>query len=194
MTDKISDNEIVKALECCYDLDSSAICHQCPLYQTEDCRDGYLGLQAYHLINRLNAEIEEWQGGYMTQKQEIANLEIELKAMRGAANSYKAEIERLKKSNRNWRRKVQRLRAENKLLIDNDVSNKYPNCVLVEKGRIYTRTLEDYDELIGDISAEAYKEFAERLKAMAKANEWNGTICGVDIDNLLKELVGDENG
>ena len=54
----MTDNEIIKALECCYDLDSSAICHQCPLYQTEECRDGYLGLQAYHLINRQQAEIE----------------------------------------------------------------------------------------------------------------------------------------
>lgn len=39
-----------------------------------------------------NAEIEKWQGGYMTQKQEIANLEVELKSMRDAANSYKSEI------------------------------------------------------------------------------------------------------
>ena len=43
------------------------------------------------------------------------------------------------------------------------------------------------------IKAEAYKEFAERLKEQAKTNEWNGTICGVDIDNLLKELVGEDN-
>ena len=54
----MSDAEIKKALECCYDLDSSAICHQCLLYQTENCRDGYLGLQALHLINRQKAEIE----------------------------------------------------------------------------------------------------------------------------------------
>ena len=54
----MTDKEIIKALECCYDLDSSAICHQCPLYQTENCRDGYLGLQALHLINRQKAEVE----------------------------------------------------------------------------------------------------------------------------------------
>ena len=54
----MTDNEIIQALKCCYDLDSSAICHQCPLYQTEECRDGYLGLQAYHLINHQQAEIE----------------------------------------------------------------------------------------------------------------------------------------
>ena len=58
----MTDNEIIKALECCYDLDSSAICHQCPLYQTENCRDGYLGLQALHLINRQKEEIERLKG------------------------------------------------------------------------------------------------------------------------------------
>ena len=54
----MTDNEIIQALKYCYDLDSSAICHQCPLYQTEEYRDGYLGLQAYHLINHQQAEIE----------------------------------------------------------------------------------------------------------------------------------------
>ncbi len=37
------------------------------------------------------------------QKKRIHWLEIELKAMRGAANSYKAENERLKKSRDRWR-------------------------------------------------------------------------------------------
>jgi glutamate synthase domain-containing protein 3 len=56
-------------------------------------------------------------------------------------------------------------------------------------------TIENYEsclESIEKIKAKAYKEFAERLKAMAKANEWNGTICGVDIDNVYKELVGED--
>ena len=39
--------------------------------------------------------------------------------------------------------------------------------------------------------SEAVKEFAERLKEKAKANEWNGTICGLDIDNLVEEMVGE---
>lgn len=39
------------------------------------------------------------------------------------------------------------------------------------------------------IKDEAIKEFAERLKEKAKANEWNGTVCGIDIDNLVKEMT-----
>ena len=53
----MTDNEIIKSLECCYDLDSTLICQQCPLHQTEDCRDGYLGMKALDLINRQKAEI-----------------------------------------------------------------------------------------------------------------------------------------
>ena len=115
MPNKLTDNEIVKALECCYDLESSAICHQCPLYQTEDCRDGYLGMQAYHLINRQKAEIERLKG---------------------------------------WQ---DLLKAEKHTLI----------------------------------KAEAYKEFAEKLKFIMYPSV---KLEYKDIDNLLKELVGDDNG
>ena len=95
------------------------------------------------------------------------------------------------------RAEIERLETENKLLIENDVRNKYPNCVSVEKGRIYTRTLEDYDELIGDISAEAIKEFAERAKEkmqnlarMEYGNDEIYFLIGKSfIDNLVKEMT-----
>lgn len=151
----MTDNEIVKALECCL-APFGARCGDCSLQKITWCKD-ILHQNTLDLINRQKEEIE-------------------------------------------------RLTAENKLLIDNDVSNKYPNCVLVEKGRIYTRTLEDYDELIGDISAEAYKEFAERIHCHCQSiinQEWNKKVAPVswadayeqfdnETDNLLKELVGDE--
>ncbi len=110
----MTDNEIIKALECCGK--NPPICIECSYKgkcNRKDCYD-YLKSDALDLIARQKAEIE-------------------------------------------------RLKTENKLLIENDISNKYPICVSVEKGRIYTRTLEDYDELIGDISSEGIKEFAERL-------------------------------
>ena len=47
------------------------------------------------------------------------------------------------------------------------------------------------DALVEYTKKEAIKEFAERLKDKAKANEWNGTICGLDIDTLVKEMVGE---
>ena len=97
MTDKkLTDSEVVKALECC--TTNVASCKDCPAFVKVDrsnCKKYFRG--ALDLINRLQAENESWQAAYMTEKQEIANLEIELKAMRGAANSYKAEVKRLTK-------------------------------------------------------------------------------------------------
>ena len=59
---------------------------------------------------------------------------------------------------------INRQRAEIESLTQNNISTKYPTRVLCSLGVIFTKSLEDYDKLIGDISAEAIKEFAERLK------------------------------
>ena len=74
---KLTDSEIVKALE--------KEIHLAEYVDSDYCSNTEVSVlkSALDLINRLQE-----------QKQ---NLEIELKAMRGAANSYKAEIERLKK-------------------------------------------------------------------------------------------------
>ena len=95
----MTDNEIIKALECCYDLDSTAICHQCPLHQTEECRDGYLGLQAYHLINRQKAEIERLRAKVEKRTQEkLALGGVYMQKLKTAkAEAIKEFAERLKK-------------------------------------------------------------------------------------------------
>ena len=42
--------------------------------------------------------------------------------------------------------------------------------------------------------SEAYKEFAERMKEKAMQKfDWNEYVEVEDIDNLLKELVGENN-
>ena len=79
----MTDNEIVKAMVCCMN-DKPCAENNCPFYRTV-CENDLHAIERYalDLINR--------------QKAEIDNLNIELQAMRGAANSYKAEIERLEK-------------------------------------------------------------------------------------------------
>ena len=127
----MTDNEIIQALKCCYDLDSSAICHQCPLYQTEECRDGYLGLQAYHLINHQQAEIER--------------------------------LEKIRKA-------------------DDNLITSLNKCYETAK-------------------AEAYKEFAEKLKEklgdchIVSDGEYCGFNCGdihECVDTLIKAMVGEK--
>ena len=131
---KLTDNEIVRALECCASAEYQ--CQKCTLYGK--CYDGMVCEEALDLINRQKVEIE-------SLKREIPN-------------------------------------------------RKYATCVKVRNGMIYTKTLDDYDWLIGDISAEAIKEFAERLKETFPQDDFLRSTKRIseDIDNLVKEMVGDE--
>ena len=55
----------------------------------------------------------------------------------------------------------------------------------------------DIGKLYSEIKAEAYKEFAERLKIFVIPQKANGytreIVLKRDIDNLLKKLVGEDN-
>lgn len=75
---ELTRDDILKALECCILSD----CENCPYCKEKACTER-LNRKIISLINRQQAEIER--------------LNIELKAMRGAANYYKAENERLQK-------------------------------------------------------------------------------------------------
>ena len=80
----MNDSEIIKALECCY------VLHQC-----EDCPCDY-DTNGKTLCNEVGANI---LGLIKRQQAEIDRLNIDLMAMRGAANSYKAHYEDLKSEN-----------------------------------------------------------------------------------------------
>ena len=61
METKMKDNEIIKALELCMQVDSD-ICDICPLYDEENgCLEIDLRKPALELINRQKAEIERLQ-------------------------------------------------------------------------------------------------------------------------------------
>ena len=80
--------------------------------------------------------------------------------MRGAANSYKAEVERLQNDLSTWK----------------DIAHRETSYVSIAK-------------------AEAVKEFAERLKEKQQTfigDEYTYKfIYLIEIDNLVKEMVGD---
>ncbi len=72
----MTDNDIIKALELCV---AGRCSKKCPYAGDDDCQE-HNGNDILDLINRQKAEIER--------------LEVELDAMRGAANSYKMHFDK----------------------------------------------------------------------------------------------------
>ena len=87
---KLTDEQMMEVVELCCEYNPQ--CARCPLndYDTCDQCMGELLKGCLDLINRKDKRIAELQ-------LKNSELEIELKAMRGAANSYKAEVKMLKR-------------------------------------------------------------------------------------------------
>ena len=99
----MTDEEIMKALECCNQEDA---CPNCP-YNYACYDDKYKSILSKDALDLINRQIEELDGKdveIMNLKHEIERLNVELVGMRGACESYKmhydnaqAEIKRLHK-------------------------------------------------------------------------------------------------
>ena len=165
-------DEQIKALECCNGDD----CETCmALKYCDYMHPGALARSSLDIINRQKAKIER--------------LNIELKAMRGAANSYKAEIERLKD-------KIFVL--ENDLEKAENLSDALGNDVDIKLNHIY-----DLEENLKKAKSEAIKECLARVKNYIKTHcnpygkpdfDYDTSIAIMRyIDNLVKEMVGENN-
>ena len=189
----MTDNEIIKALK--DKINGSD--YQC--FEDDDVLDLIVKQRAE--IKRLNYilwgvmhSVDKWLDGAELEQDEVNRAATMREKTLRIIEEKQAEIERLEN--------------EVKLLTQNSITEKFPHCVLCGNGAIITKSLEDYDKIIADISLEAVKEFAEKLK-----NEIiSDTAYGCDstqhsgyydykikigdipeyIDNLVKEMVGDE--
>ena len=110
---------------------------------------------------------------------EVRDLRIELKAERGLAEAYKAEIERLRDFGKEG------------------FINFLGNCL------VYSKNLKDYNDMRKGLKSEAYKEFAEKLKEKAididvsygyGREVYTEAVAVAEIDNLLTELTKGEAG
>lgn len=71
-----------------------------------------------------------------------------------------------------------------------DCSYNYEECQHAEIERLKSRMESDYN---AKTKAEAYKEFAKRLKERKTQSTMDKRICTNEmIDNLLKEMVGEK--
>ena len=148
----MTDNEIIKALECCKKPVGSGACNYCPFdYQREkrltpsdkSCTTLMFD-SALDLINRLQAENERLQG---------ENIALNRRAIPSSGHILK-----------------------------------------VGNALLFAENQKDYDITINTIKSEAYKEFAERLKAIPSADKDVQEVFEARINNILKELVGDGDG
>lgn len=140
----MTDEQIIKAADIC----RTGKCSGCPYHElyTASCLNK-LTKDVYHLLNRRKAEIEK--------------LKVELKAMRGAANSYKLECERLEK-----------VRQKQALFLEEERGQKYELYNVIKKTK-----------------SEAIKEFAERLKKEVLIDRGYEILQLGTIEYLVKEMT-----
>lgn len=170
---KLTDNEIIKALEYCGIRKS---CGSRPLYK------GHSGKCICTLLRSVLDFI-------IRQQTENENLKVENQSLRTAANSLKmhyeeaqAEIERLKRC----------VKTEEEV---REIAKKTMEPLVKEITR------EQIDIAVKYAKAEAYKELAERLKEYMDIGHLRPPteICFSElmvaklIDNLVKEMVGESN-
>ena len=93
MPDKLTDREIVKALECCSNYESHEQCKKCPF--KGGCQMNELEGLALDLINRLQCERNKY-------RRKVQNQHEELKNLNKVRNCLKAENERLFSDNQKY--------------------------------------------------------------------------------------------
>ena len=172
---KLTDNEIVKALECCAE-PVGINCIKCPL--EKDCLEVNMCELALDLINRLQSEKEALINGQETLQKYLAEREAEVESWRKNCDElYEQMSERLKAE----------LKIERRLA----------------KAEAYKECIEKVKEEIAQALENNYNVRAERIEKhnVGETDEFisycGGKIdClrGLDdfLDNLLKELVGDK--
>ena len=196
---EMSDSEIVKALECCkyeYDTKCELCCYN--FYSRTGCRSE-LRRNALDLINRLQAENENL-------KLDIATLEAKNFVKDKLLAKAEIKLEEAEDTIQFADKELKKAEAENERL---------KNCVKSEDEvrAIAKRTMEplvkeitreQIDIAVKYAKAEAYKECIEKVKENANKcfASRNGVvleetttynISKISLDNLLKELVGEDN-
>ena len=175
---KLTDSEIIKALECCF---LNRNCKGCSVSGKPKClKTACLG--AINLINRLQEENERLKNHI----QEGIDLAKQIPEMIALA---KAEVLQ---------------EAASKFAGHSNYHGDTILCILycmaegqeVGNAKPIDMQIEVWQKLEKEIKAEAYKEFAERLKEKYPWKDdylYSTKRISEDIDNLLKEMVGDKN-
>ena len=169
----LTDNEIIKALECCVANDTT--CDDCPCCNMNEC-GGFLQKQALDLINRKTAVIERLTNKLEQQEEMMANLGVELTTMRGAANSYKMRYEKAQTEIDKYQH------------IEKTVKDFWSGLKELSAFKdLQEPTLTELLEYIEQTNAEAIREFAKKICEGRVSND----PVVIAVKSELKEMVGD---
>jgi chromosome segregation ATPase len=163
-----TDAEIEKALECCMETHSSCKDTGCPFQKL--CLEDLDALQKYALdyINRLKSKEKKQQEEIERKRKHIAEIIDEYAKFKEAAK--RREIARVRNIEQSADEEINRLKAENKELIED-------NAALNE-------TIVNLLEQIKTAKAEAIKEFE---KLVTRRLNWN-TPRGAYLLNIMNEV------
>ncbi len=164
---KMTDEQIIKALECC--IKSTSDCDNCPLHITGDgdCTDK-AKQGALDIINRQQTEIEK--------------LNVELVGMRGACNSYKMHYD-------NAKAEMESLKAD-KIIAERhekDARELYKDVVI----QLKTAKAEAIKDILLTLEAEARSsdKYIEEYDDSKEQKAYNQALW--KAYNLVKEMVGE---
>lgn len=167
----MTDNEIIRALECCtnthlYTCDDCPFCKQCG--SDEDVLK-----YALDLINRQQAEVESDKAKKEICAEVIDRQDKEIERLQGILLAFMDEVAR-------W---------EGKHGLDVSELSLIPIC---DEGR----------DIIDHYRKQAIEQFAEKLKENTidvdvsygyGREHYTEAVAVIEIDNLVKEMVGDSN-
>ena len=191
----MTDNEIIKAL-------NESICpNGVSVYLVDKKSNSTILTLAdiIDLINRLQADCENYKQVAEHQQSVTMGRGFEIKRLTEKVNKLQTENENYSKNNGQMTsdilkmfKELEQAKAENeRLKVERDKEHDYSN---------------HYARMCVKAKAEAYKEFAEKAIELIKTKAFNLSLmrslytdqsskalyrCAEDIDNLLKELVGD---
>ena len=174
---KMTDKEIIKALECCFNNEEN--CDNCPQH-SRTCIDDLLK-SSLDLIKQQQAEIEK--------------LNVELVGMRGACNSYKMHYDNAKIEIEKQRAEIQTLREDihNRKARENRLRSKIKGFKTeierLKKGwkADVVETENIKAETIKDLEAKIY----EKLHEAEMHGNFEPTLTREMLDSILKEMVGE---
>ena len=168
---KLTDEQIIKALEYCSSSDLGQ-CRNCPFY--EQCEnDEQLVKYTLDLIKRKDAVIEQ--------------KDIEIDILIKKKEALRDEICELQAENERYEKTVGTLATKKDGTVIATLNGNKTEYIPKKLHKIFKNMA------VNRAKSEAIKEFAERLKEQVSHIPAWGSVADKKIDNLVKEMVGEKD-